>query len=217
MTMSAAPEPPRSLLIACGALAREARAALAANGWTHVALACLPAELHNTPARIPEAVRARIRAARRDGFADVLCLYGDCGTGGMLDRVLAEENVARIDGPHCYGFYAGLERFAALHEAEPGTFYLTDFLVRHFERLVIRGLGLDRHPELRDAYFGHYRGVVYLAQTDDPALTRAAEDAAARLGLPLAARIATGHDAIADFIAARLPRAAAEAGSPWRS
>ena len=147
MTTVAAAAPPRTLVIACGALARETRAVLALNGWTHVDLDCLPAILHNAPSRIPEAVAAKIDAAR-DRYDRVMCLYGDCGTGGLLDRVLDARGVVRIPGDHCYAFYAGPDEFAAMHEAEPGTFYLTDYLVRHFETLVVRGLGLDRHPEL---------------------------------------------------------------------
>ncbi len=144
--------PHKILVIACGALARE----VLALKLDHMDVACLPAQLHNDPKRIPDAMRAKIRA-NRGAYDEILCLYGDCGTGGELDRVLAEERVSRIDGAHCYAFYAGEEVFAALVEEEPGTFYLTDFLVRHFDALVIRGLGLDRFPELRDDYFGNYR------------------------------------------------------------
>jgi hypothetical protein len=167
------------LVIACGALAREVLALKL--GW--IDLVCLPASLHNRPERIPEAMRAKIRA-NRVAYDEILSLYGDCGTGGALDRVLAEEGVRRIAGAHCYAFYAGEEAFAALAEEEPGTFYLTDFLARHFEALVIRGLGLDRFPQLRDDYFGAYRRVVHLAQIDDPETTAKAKAAAERLGLP---------------------------------
>jgi hypothetical protein len=161
-------------------------------------VACLPAQLHNTPKRIPEAMRARIRA-NREAYDEILCLYGDCGTGGELDRVLAEEGVSRIEGAHCYAFYAGEEVFAALAEQEPGTFYLTDFLVRHFDALVIRGLGLDRFPELRDDYFGNYRGVVHLAQFDDSDMETKAKAAAERLGLAYERRF-TGLDGIRAFL-----------------
>ena len=202
---------PRTLVVACGALAREMLAVVRLNGWTHVELACLPADLHNRPERIPEAVRGRIREAR-GRFERVLCLYGDCGTGGMLDRVLAEEGVQRIDGAHCYEFYAGAGEFAALHDAEPGTFYLTDYLVRHFDTLVVKGLGLDRHPELLGDYFGNYTRVVHLAQVEDPSLSAAAAAAARRLGLAFESR-PTGLGGIARFVAgATLP-----GGSPWRS
>jgi Protein of unknown function (DUF1638) len=191
--------PPRTLLIACGALAREALAVIEANGLgDRIELTCVSALLHNRPQRIPEAVRGKIREAR--GRHDrVLVLYGDCGTGGELDRVLAEEGATRIEGPHCYAFYAGQAVFDALAEAEPGTFYLTDFLARQFETLVVEGLGLDRHPELLPLYFGNYRRLVYLAQTDDPELTARAEAAAARLGLVFERRI-TGLGGVADFV-----------------
>lgn len=190
----------RTLLIACGALAREALAVLRANRLEHVELACLPALLHNRPERIPAAVRAKIRA-ERSSYERILVLYGDCGTGGELDRVLAEEGVERIDGPHCYAFYAGQEVFTALSEAEPGTFYLTDFLARQFDTLVIQGLGLDRHPELLPLYFGNYRRLLYLAQTRDPELTASAQVAARRLGLAFEQRF-TGLGGLTAFLEA---------------
>jgi len=202
---------PRTLVVACGALAREMLAVIRLNGWTHVELACLPADLHNRPERIPEAVRGRIREAR-GRFERVLCLYGDCGTGGMLDRVLSEEGVQRIEGAHCYEFYAGAGEFAALHDAEPGTFYLTDYLVRQCDALVVKGLGLDRHPELLGDYFGNYTRVVHLAQVEDPALSAAAAAAAERLGLAFESR-PTGLGGIARFVA----RATLPGGTPWRS
>jgi len=170
------------LVIACGALAREIVAVRDANDWSHLDLHCLPADLHNTPRRITAAVRERIRA-NRDRYASIFVAYGDCGTGGELDAMLAEENVERIPGAHCYEFFAGSATFAALADAEPGTFYLTDFLVRHFDRLVLRGLGLDRHPELLAQYFAHYRRLVYLAQAPAPGRVAAARAAADRLGL----------------------------------
>jgi hypothetical protein len=171
----------RTLLIACGALARETLAVVEASGLSHLDVTCVSALLHNHPERIPEAVRAKIRE-HRERYARILVLYGDCGTGGELDRVLAEEGVERIAGPHCYAFYAGQEVFDALADAEPGTFYLTDFLVRQFDTLVIEGLGLDRHPELLPLYFGNYRRLVYLAQTEDAGLEERARAAAERLG-----------------------------------
>jgi hypothetical protein len=182
------------LVIACGALAREVLAV----GLDWIDLVCLPASLHNRPERIPAAMRAKIRA-NRSAYDEILCLYGDCGTGGALDRVLEEEGVERIDGPHCYAFYAGQEAFAALAEEELGTFYLTDFLARHFDALVIRGLGIDRFPELRDEYFRAYRRVVHLAQVDDPETTRKAMAAAERLGLAYERRF-TGLGGIARFL-----------------
>jgi hypothetical protein len=190
---------PRTLLIACGALAREVRALIERHGWTHLHLTCLPAQLHNRPERIPAAVRAKIRA-NRSRFDRILVVYGDCGTGGDLDHVLAEEGVERIEGPHCYAFYRGLDAFLAEAEAEPGCFYLTDFLARHFERLVIEGLGLDRHPELLPLYFGNYTKLVYLAQTADPEREHAAKAAALRLGLAYERRF-TGYGGLESFLA----------------
>jgi hypothetical protein len=190
--------PPRTLLIACGALAREVLALIRLNGWSNMELACLPAHLHNTPQRIPEAVGAKIRAARGK-YEKVLVLYGDCGTGGVLDQVLADEGVERIPGPHCYAFYSGLDAFLAQAEAEPACFYLTDYLARHFERLVIQGLGLDRHPELLPLYFGNYEKLVYLAQLPDPRLEQQAKAAALRLGLAYEHR-PTGYGGLQDFL-----------------
>ncbi len=191
--------PTRTLLVACGALAREIKAVKAANRLDHLDIACLPAILHNRPERIPEAVRARIRAGRRTHDA-VLVLYGDCGTAGALDAVLAEEGVERIPGPHCYAFLAGPAAFDTMMEQEVGSFFLTDYLARHFDRLVWRGLGLDRHPELRDAYFAHYRRVVHLVQQPDLLVAGKAAVAAARLGLPLETRDA-GLGGLARFLA----------------
>lgn len=177
------------LVIACGALGREIAALRAANGWDGLAVQCLPADLHNHPDRIPAAVRGAIAGARAR-FARIFVAYGDCGTGGLLDAVLAEEGVERLPGAHCYAFYAGEAAFAALCEAEPGTFYVTDFLARHFERLVIDGLGIGRHPELAAVYFANYRRLVFLGQDADvttrAALRRMAQAAAARLGLAYA-------------------------------
>ena len=188
----------RTLLIACGALARETLAAIEANGLHHVEVTCISALLHNRPERIPAAVRAKIREHRAE-FARIMVLYADCGTGGELDRVLAEEGVERIGGPHCYAFYAGQKVFEELADAEPGTFYLTDFLTRQFETLVIEGLGLDRHPELLPLYFGNYRRLVYLAQAVDRELEAAARVAAERLGLAYEYRF-TGLGELAEFV-----------------
>jgi len=172
----------RVLLIACGALAREVKTVRKLGGWDHVDIECLPAELHNTPERIPAAIRAKLDAAA-GRYGEVFVAYADCGTGGLLDAVLAEYGVERLPGAHCYEFLAGASNFAALHEAEPGTFYLTDFLVRHFDRLVVRSLGLDRHPELLSDYFRNYRRVVYLAQTQSSELEARARSCAERLEL----------------------------------
>jgi hypothetical protein len=169
-------------VIACGALGRELLEVVRISGWQHLTVEYLPPELHNDPRRIPELVRARIRACGVDR-SRILVGYADCGTGGLLDVVCAEEGVERLPGAHCYELFAGASTFAALHDEEPGTFYLTDFLVRNVDRLVVRGLGLDRHPELRDVYFANYRRLVYLAQSADPGLDLAARGAAQRLGL----------------------------------
>jgi len=154
---------PRTLVIACGALAREIAALTRANGWTALEVRCLPAELHNRPERIAPAVRETI-AANRGQYAQMFVAYADCGTRGELDQVLREEGIERLPGAHCYEFFATARVFAQLADAEPGTFYLTDFLLRHFERLVVRPLGLDRHPELVQQYFRNYRKLVYLSQ-----------------------------------------------------
>jgi hypothetical protein len=182
------------LVIACGALAHEIVALRRANGWDHLDVRCLPADLHNRPAQIPAAVRGAIRA-ERDHYRSIFVAYGDCGTGGLLDEVLREEGVERIPGAHCYEFFATGPVFAELAEAEPGTFYLTDFLLRHFERLVIRGLGLDRHPELFPAYFGNYRKLVYLAQSPLPDAENLACAIAVRMGLAFEYR-ATGYGSL---------------------
>jgi hypothetical protein len=170
------------LIVGCGALANELVALT--RHLPNVDITCLPATLHNRPGGIPGAVRDRIRR-RRKGYDRVFVAYADCGTGGLLDPVIAEEGVERLAGAHCYEFYAGREAFAQLSAEEPGTFYLTDFLARNFDRLVIGALGLDRHPELRDAYFGNYKRVLWLAQRATPATRAAAERAAAAIGLPL--------------------------------
>lgn len=174
------------LVIGCGALAEELVELTRRAGLPAMDLACLPASLHNRPEQIPARVAARIRRARADGYDRIFVAYADCGTGGLLDRMLETERAAagvtRLEGAHCYEVYAGRAAFAKLHDDEPGTFYLTDYLVRNFERLVVRGLGLDRHPELLPMYFGNYRRLVFLAQTDDDALTSRAAAAAERLG-----------------------------------
>ena len=187
MTENGAPQGQGMLIIACGALAHEITALRRANGWDQLDVRCLPAELHNRPEKIPGAVRDVIRASR-ERYRSIFVAYGDCGTGGLLDAVLREEGIERIPGAHCYEFFATAPVFAALAEAEPGTFYLTDFLLRHFERLVIRGLGLDRHPELFSVYFGNYRRLVYLAQAPGAKSEEQARAIAARMGLEFAIR-----------------------------
>ena len=170
------------LLIACGALAKEIVALQKRNGWSHIKIQCLPAELHNRPEKIPAAVRATIEE-HREHFEHLFVAYADCGTGGQLDQMLAEFNIERLPGAHCYDFFAGETVFAELGATEPGTFYLTDFLTKHFDRLVKKGLGLDKHPELTTAYFGNYRRIVYLSQTKSDKLEALAEEHAQYLGL----------------------------------
>ena len=181
----------RILLIACGALAREILDLKAANGWTHLDLTCLPAKLHLYPEKITDAVRDAV-SSHRESYDDIFVVYADCGTGGLLKAACDEMGVAMIAGPHCYSFFEGNERFATQSESEITTFYLTDFLVRQFEAFIIKPMGLDRHPELRDMYFGNYEKLVYQAQTDDPALTDKARACATRLGLSFERRF-TGY------------------------
>ncbi len=179
----------RVLIVACGALAHEILAVKAANRLDHIDLHCLPAILHNHPEKIAPAVEAAI-AARAGGYMRVFVAYADCGTGGDLARLCDRLGVGMIEGPHCYAFFEGLDTFADRDEID--AFYLTDFLARQFDAFVTRPLGLDRHPQLRDMYFGHYTKVVYLAQTDDPDLTARAQKAADKLGLAFERR-ATGY------------------------
>jgi hypothetical protein len=208
------------LVIGCGALAPELVALTRRSGLPQMDLSCLPASLHNRPEQIPGAVQARIRRARSIGYDRIFIAYADCGTGGLLDRVLEAEGVDRLEGAHCYEVFAGRSAFAALHDEEPGTFYLTDFLARNFERLVIRGLGIDRHPELQATYFANYTRVVFLSQTDDPDLLVLARRAAERLGLAFEHRptgVANLATPILDFAARAVgprPAAGTTSGGP---
>ncbi|SLN27329.1 hypothetical protein ROJ8625_01120 [Roseivivax jejudonensis] len=183
----------RLLLIACGALAREILALRHANGWHHLDLACLPAILHNTPDAIPDAVEAAVHR-HRDAYERIFVVYADCGTGGRLAARCDALGVEMVPGPHCYAFFDGLSAFDTRDEMT--AFYLTDFLARQFEAFVIEPLGLDRHPELRDMYFGHYDRVIYLAQTADATLTERARACADRLGLRFERRF-TGYGDLA--------------------
>ena len=198
MSSPRAASPPRVLVVGCGALAREL--VDLTRGLPNVDITCLPATLHNRPGGIPAAVRDRIQN-RRAGYDRVFVAYADCGTGGLLDRVIEEEGVDRLPGAHCYEFYAGRPDFARLTDEEPATFFLTDFLARNFDRLVWRGLGLDRHPELLPDYFRNYRRLVYLSQRDDAELVATARRAAARLGLVFEHRV-TGYGELATSIVA---------------
>lgn len=177
-----APQSAQILLVACGAIAREVLAIIEANGWSHIDLQCLPAILHNQPDQIPDAVENLLRN-RMNLYTQCFVLYADCGTGGQLKALCDRLGVQMLAGPHCYSFFEGNEVFAKRAEDEFTAFYLTDFLVRQFEAFVVKPLGLDRHPELRDSYFGHYETLIYQAQTRDPALDKKAEECASFLGL----------------------------------
>lgn len=193
----------RVMLIACGALGRELAALRRLNGWSHIDLECLPAKLHNRPERLPEALRARARVARARGYGRVMAVFGACGAGGQIAAVCAEEGVETIAGAHCFSVFAGEGV-----EAEPGAFHLTDFLVRQFDAMFWRGLGLDRHPELIEMLFGHYERLVYLAQSDDPRLDAAALRAALALGLRYERRF-TGVGGLAEAVEGAAPGRAA--------
>ena len=186
----------RVLIVACGALAREILALRDAHGWNHLDLTCLPAIYHNHPEKIVPAVQDLVQKHRSE-YHDVFVAYGDCGTGGQLEAACAELGVNMIAGPHCYSFFEGNAAFEARDEIT--AFYLTDFLVRQFDAFVWKPLGLDRHPDLRDMYFGHYETLVYQAQTDDPQLTKIAKDCADRLGLTFERRY-TGYGDLAQHL-----------------
>lgn len=189
----------RVLLLACGALAHEILALKAANGWQHLDLQCLPANLHLWPDRIPDAVEAAVHKHRAN-YERLFVVYADCGTGGLLQARCAALGVEMVEGPHCYAFFEGNDTFAAHAETEFDAFYLTDFLVRQFEAFVWKPMGFDRHPELIEMMFGNYRALVYLAQTDDRTLDSAAREAATRLGLRYERRF-TGYGDLAPALA----------------
>ncbi len=193
MTMQATPI---VNIIACGALANELVALKTLNNWQHFEITCLPAKYHSTPALIPDAVRNKIKQIQNQNSSKnenkILVAYGDCGTGGLLDAVLEETGTKRLPGAHCYQFFAGHNTFNDLHEAEIGTFYLTDFLTQHFETYVWKALGLDRKPELLEMYFGNYKKLIYLAQTENNELTQKGQECADRLGLAYE-RVFTGY------------------------
>lgn len=169
-------------VIACGAIAREVIAICKANRLDHVDLQCLPAIWHAYPEKITPGVEQAIAEARAEGIERIFVGYADCGTGGLLDALCAREGVRRIEGPHCYSFFAGNEAFAR-NDDDVTSFFLTDFLARQFEAFVVEPLGLDRHPQLLPMYFGNYRKLVYLSQVEDEALQTKARQAADYLGL----------------------------------
>ena len=177
------------LLIACGAVAQEIINLKTINGWQHLELTCLPAKLHLYPEKIAGAVREAV-VKHRASYESIFVVYADCGTGGDLQKTCTELGVEMVPGPHCYSFFEGNSRFASLDETT--TFYLTDFLVRQFDAFVVKPMGLDKHPELRDMYFGNYEKLVYQAQTDDGTLTKKAKAAAKQLGLKFERRF-TGY------------------------
>ena len=197
-------EKPATLqVIACGALARELLVLLDQLPDGAVSLTCLPAAWHNHPEKILPGLKRKVGAARRKGM-QIAVVYGDCGTSGALDAFLEAEQIPRIAGPHCYEMFLGKAEFDAEMETALGTFFLTDYMVRHFERIVMKGMGVRQHPELRDMYFGHYTRVLYIAQTDCEKLRAKAAQAAAELGLDFEYRHA-GYGELADFIRG-LPR-----------
>ena len=184
--------------ILCGALAREVMDIVARRGWS-VDVYGIPAIDHMRPERIAPDVERKLRAIRA-AYDRVLVVFGDCGSRGALDALLAREGLERIDGPHCYEMYGGA-LFADLMAEEPGTFFLTDFLVRGFRGTIWRGLGLDRYPQLRDDYFRHYRRLVFMTQSGQTELLAKAETIAATLGLPLEVRH-TGYGPLEERLAA---------------
>ncbi|MBL1437431.1 MAG: DUF1638 domain-containing protein [Rhodobacteraceae bacterium] len=181
----------QTLIIACGALAREVLALIKLNDWQHMELTCLPADLHLRPEKIPDAVERAVEAARSK-YEQIFVAYADCGTGGLLAARCEKLGVKMISGPHCYSFFDGNETFA--ERGEVTSFFLTDFLARQFDAFVWKPMGLDKHPELRDMYFGNYEKLVYLAQTEDASLTVAAEAAAHKLGLAFERRFTAYGD-----------------------
>ena len=182
---------PQVLILACGALATEIRDITRLHELENVTLECLPSILHNRPAEIPDAVRARVDRAR-DRYDRILLGYADCGTAGQLHDIAAAEGIEMMPGAHCYQFYAGQQAFDDMHDHDPTAFYLTDYLVKHFDRIILDGLGIEAHPELRDLYFGNYTKMIHLAQTDDPDLDVRARAAAQTLDLAFE-RIVTGY------------------------
>lgn len=187
------------LLIACGALAREIVDLIEANRWSALDVACLPAKWHNTPDKITPGVRDKIRS-HRDRYRKIYVLYGDCGTGGLLDTMLAEEGVERIGGPHCYSFFSGNEAFAARGDEDMRALFLTDYFAQHFDKLIWQAFGLDRRPDMVDFLFENYEKVVYLAQAPTPELEAKARAAAERLNLAYEIR-PTGYGDLAAFMA----------------
>ena len=179
------------LILACGALAKEISALIRLNGWSHLKTRYLPAILHNTPEKITEQLRMVLQSSQTK-FSKIFIGYADCGTGGKIDSLLDEFDVQRLPGAHCYEFFAGKQTFAEIMEEEIGSYFLTDFLVKAFEKLVWQGMKIDRHPELLPIYFKHYKKLVYLAQSENLELQTQAHEIAGRLGLVYEKRV-TGY------------------------
>ncbi|MGN6585593.1 MAG: DUF1638 domain-containing protein [Rhizobiaceae bacterium] len=194
------------LVIGCGMIAREVLAVTQKLGLDHIELTCLPAEFHYYPERIAPAMDAAIEKAKAEGYRHIFVGYADCGTGGHLDRICEKHGVERLGGPHCFALYQGLGAFEKIGEDDMTSFYMTDFLCRQFEAFFIKPLGLDRHPELAKDFFGNYEKLIYLAQTDDPALEKVARDAADMLGLAYERR-RTGYGDLEPALAKAAERA----------
>lgn len=173
------------LVIACGAISHELNYLKTINSWDHITIQCLNADLHNTPKKIPNKIKEKLDLVGGN-FDQVFIAYADCGTGGLLDSMLNEYNIKRLPGAHCYEFFTGLKEFKSLMDNEIGTFYLTDFLVKHFNRLIIKGLGIDKHPQLKDEYFRNYKKLTYLAQSKSEKLANQAKYHADYLNLEFA-------------------------------
>lgn len=170
------------LIIGCGAIAHEINEIIKLNNWNNVSLQCLNADLHNTPKRLPTKIKETIESNLKE-YSKIFLAYADCGTGGLIDSMLKNYDIERLEGAHCYEFYAGSRLFKDLSDREIGTFYLTDFLVKNFKRLIIDGLGISKHPSLKDEYFKNYKNIVYLAQKHDNDLELKAKDCANYLNL----------------------------------
>ncbi len=186
------------LIIACGALAHEILTMIEINGFNHMELKCLPAKLHNKPDKIPDALRNKI-TENKHLYQNIFVAYADCGTGGLIKKICDDENIKMIEAPHCYSFYAGQENFDEIAAEEIGSFYLTDYLVRNFDTLIMEGCGLNKYPEMRDLMFSNYKRLVYLAQIDNAELDKEAEAAANKLQLDYI-KITTGYGELANFI-----------------
>jgi hypothetical protein len=188
-------------VIACGAIAREVLAISRINGLDHIDLHCLPAIYHSYPQKIAPALEQAIAEARANGFEKIFIGYADCGTGGDIDKICEREGIERLSGPHCYSFFAGNEEFAARADQDFTAFFLTDFLARQFEAFVIQPLGLDRHPELKEMYFGNYKKLIYLSQEEDETLQKRAKEAADYLGLEYEYRFTSYGDLATELLA----------------